>query len=119
MGAAAQESLVNGKGAATLRFALHLSEVAPTATRVARLREQLRGSQEPLEALVENVLGHFEGLRDAEGDKAETLRARFETADEMQCAYYGNGSCPDDPDACQVCCWFDDDPEPLCYCEDC
>jgi hypothetical protein len=30
---------------------------------VARLREELRGSQEPLKALVESVLGHFEGLR--------------------------------------------------------
>jgi hypothetical protein len=71
----------------------------------------------------EVVAGYFlttlHKLRAEHSPHAEQVLQRFAELGAEQCAYYGHGSCPYDPDACQVCCWMDDDPDPWCYCEDC
>jgi hypothetical protein len=49
----------------------------------------------------------------------ERKRAGKPVQREYQCAYYGCGSCSFDPNQMQVCCWFDNDPNPICSCDPC
>ena len=38
-------------------------------------------------------------------------------ASDPQCVYYGNGSCPYNPDKANVCCYFGNNPLPTCHSE--
>ena len=92
---------------------------APGETPHEKLKAYSSNTSGLLRAVLEHTIEHIQTLQGMDTEKGKAALTSTEAFDDYQCAYYGHGSCPWDPDQCYVCCWFGTDPEPICGCDPC